>query len=243
MITCNELSRISGWHCSPAPDGSLHISSPVILQDGTPLGFFVSQEWDRIDVSDEGMIIFSLRNQGIDLYDRRNWRSLDIITSRLGFTLNDSGEIGGSFSVKDSAFWFSNLTRLLGAIADWQQEQIDFDDVDFQLTQDVEALLRAKAPDRHLQIAPAIKIKNSRITFNFLWGDTYVDAIPPKARVVSARMRKAAIAQGLELKGFNVLFIVDDRSDPAKAREEVALLAQLSDAKTYSNFERQPIAA
>lgn len=243
MLTCNEFSRISGWQCSPAPDGSLHISSPIMLQDGTPLSFFMSQERDRIDISDEGMTIFSLRNQSIDLYDRRNWRSLDILTSRLGFALSDRGEISGSFSVRDSAFWFSNLTRLLGGIADWQQEQMDFDDADFQLTQDVEALLRTKAPNRNLQISPSLKIKSSRISFNFLWGDTYIDAIPPKARVVSARMRKAAIAQRLKLDGFNMLFIIDDRSDPTKAQEEVALLAQLSEAKTYSNFERQPVAA
>src|SRR5690554_5748951 len=44
MYTCENFSQISGWQCTRAPDESLFISSPVLLREGTPLGFFLSFE-------------------------------------------------------------------------------------------------------------------------------------------------------------------------------------------------------
>ena len=241
MYTCESFSEISGWQCSRAPDDSLFVSSPVLLRDGTPLGFFLSFSGSVATFSDEGMTIFSIRNQGIDMTDRRNWRGLEALARNLGFAMAEDGEISMSFPARESPFWFGSITRLLGEVAAWQQERIEQSDTQFLLTREVEDLLRRLSPGRRLDISPTASIDGKSISFNFLWGDTYIDAIPPKARSTSSRLRKAIMARPLEIQGSHVLIIVDDRLDPLKAREEVAVLSQVAKAQTFTSLERSPV--
>lgn len=240
MFTCENLSQISGWQCARAPDESLFISSPVLLRDGTPLGFFLSFEDNVAHFNDEGITIFALGNQGLDMGDRRNWRGLESIASNLGFRIGEDGNISMDFPAAESRYWFGHITRLLGEISAWEQERIDQSDTQFSLTREVERLLRLKAPSRKLTAPARAKLDDKVIEFDFQWGDTYIDAIPPAARSTSARLRKAIMARPLELHGEKVLIIVDDRTQPEKAREEIAILARVCIAMSFTAFEASP---
>lgn len=237
MFTCENFSQISGWRCSKAPDESMYISSPVLLRDGTPLGFFLSYDNGIAYFSDEGITIFALGNQNLDMSDRRNWRGLESIVSNLGFKLAENGEITMSFPKSETSYWFSHITRLLGSIANWEQERIEQADTQFSLTREVEKLLKMKAPHRELTIPARAKIGKQIIDFDFLWGDTYIDAITPSARSTSSRLRKAIMARPLELHGSKILIIVDDRAKPEKAKSEISVLAQVCKTMTFSALE------
>ncbi|WP_438455347.1 DUF1828 domain-containing protein [Vreelandella venusta] len=241
MLLCESFSTFSGWQCQRAPDGSLYISTPVLLHDGTPLGFFLEQHGSITRFSDEGLTIFAMRNMGVDMTDRRNWKGLANVVERLGFQIAEDGEIVMDFPTQHSAIWFSNITRLMGGIADWQQERFDLNDTQFNLTRDVEALLKAKDPGRKLDINVTATIDGHSFKFDFLWGDTYIDAIPPSARSTGPRLRKAIMARPLELHGGHILVIVDDRRKPTKAKEEIAVLSQVVNTKSYTAFENSPI--
>lgn len=241
MLLCDDFSTFTGWQCQKAPDGSLFISTPVLLNDGTPLGFFLEQNGNLTSFSDEGLTLFAMRNMGIDMADRRNWKGLANTIEKLDFKLEDDGEIVMDFPTEHSALWFSNITRLMGAIADWQQERFELDDTQFHLTRDVEALLKAKDPGRKLDTNVTAKIDGHSFKFDFLWGDTYIDAMKPSAKSTGPRLRKAIMARPLALHGSNMLVIVDDRDNSKKAKEEVAVLSQVVDVKTYTAFESSPI--
>lgn len=241
MISCENLSSFSGWECNRAPDGSLYISTPVLLHDGTPLGFFLTVDGATARFSDEGMTIFALRNMGIDMTDRRNWRGLESIAQRLGFSVADDGEVTLNFPVAESTLWFSNITRLMSSVADWQQERFEQNDTHFNLTREVEELLKEKGPSLKLEVGATVMADGKPIRFDFLWGNTYIDAIPAEARATSSRLRKAIMARPLELHGDNILIIVDDRIKPERAKNEIAVLSQVAAAEAYTSFAKRPI--
>lgn len=239
MLTCDKLSHISGWQCSQAPDDSLFVSTPVTLLDGTPLGFFLSIDNGIATFSDEGITIFALRNQHFDLDDRRNWKGIERIASNLGFTLLEDGELTMSFPEAESPYWFGRITRLVGDIAAWEQERIAQSDTRFTLTREVEDLLRRIEPGRELTLSPRVTIDGKSMDFDFLWGDTYVDAIAPKARSTSARLRKAIMARPLELQGGHIMIIVDDREDPKKSKDEIDVLSQVCKAIGFNELAQR----
>ncbi|CRM70856.1 hypothetical protein [Pseudomonas sp. 31 R 17] len=97
-------------------------------------------------------------------------------------------------------------------------------------------LLRAKDPERKLLRNAALRVGKIDVTFDFLWGDTYVDAVAPVQQSINARLRKAVIINKSE-EPVDVLFIVDDRDKKQKAEDEINVLGGLSPTILFSDFQ------
>jgi len=99
-------------------------------------------------------------------------------------------------------------------------------------------LLRAKAPTRVLERSPTIVINGSDLHFDFLWGNTYVDAVKPIAQSVNSKLRKALLLSRENIEGVETLFILDDRKHKEKAEEEQAIIGQIAQAIKFSDFQK-----
>jgi len=238
-IGCGDFFSKSGWHCQTVNVGSgpaTYISTPITLPGGKPLDFYLIKRGSHIEFTDDGITIFALRSLGYALGDKRNWKGLENLGVRHGFELTSAGAFECVFPEGDLDIWGEKILRLMAAIATWEEDRFSEGDTDFSLTEEVEILLRAKDPERKLLRNAALRVGKVDVTFDFLWGDTYVDAVAPVQQSINARLRKAVIINKSE-EPVDVLFIVDDRDKKQKAEDEINVLGGLSPTILFSDFQ------
>lgn len=235
---CKWFSANNGWHCTKLEgrgEETLYVSTPVLLADGKPLDFYLIRRGSTFIFTDDGLTIFALQNYGIDIDGRRHLKGLEAVTERMGFKIAESGAIEALIPEDQAAWWMGRALRMFCGVADWQQERFDQHDEDFSLTEEVERLLKLKAPNRKLVSNPKVKLKGVDYTFDFKWGDIFVDAISPTAQSVSARLRKAILATQDD-DDIGLLFILDDRFDQERANRELPVLGQVAETVRLSDF-------
>jgi hypothetical protein len=237
-IDCKWFSANNGWHCMKIEgraEETLYVSTPIVLADGKPLDFYLIKRGNTFIFTDDGLTIFALQNYGIDIDNRRHLKGLEVVTDRMGFKIVESGAIEALIPEDQVAWWMGRALRMFCGVADWQAERFDQHDEDFSLTEEVERLLKVKAPNRRLVNNPRVKLKGVDYSFDFLWGEIYVDAIAPTAQSVSARLRKAILATQ-DNDDVGLLFILDDRFDRERADRELPVLGQVAETVRLSDF-------
>lgn len=238
-LDCQFLVKHNGWHChllEGRAEEVLYVSTPVLFADGKPFDFYLTRRGATLVLTDDGLTLYALRNYGMQLDSRRSWRGIESIVGPLGFQLEEDGSITCILPSEQLAWWMNRILRLACAIAEWQNERIEQGDTDFGLTEEVERIMRLKAPNRSLTHHPRVKLKGVDYAFDFLWGDTYVDALAPSATSVSARLRKAIFASQ-ENDAMRMLFVLDDRVDEGKARRELPVLGAVAQTILLNDFE------
>ncbi|WP_416424691.1 DUF1828 domain-containing protein [Pseudomonas sp. App30] len=245
-IHCGDFFSRAGWHCRPVVVGAvsaMYISSPITMPGGKPLDFYLIPRANNfIEFTDDGITLFALKAIGYPLNDRRNWKSLENLGAKFGFSLTDSGAFEGLFPEQDLPEWGEKIIRLLSAIAAWEEERYSEGDLDLSLTDEVALLLTAKAPEWELTRNATLRIGKVETQFDFLWGPIYVDAVSPVQTAVNARLRKALLINRSD-EPVRVLFIIDDRSRQRKADDEIGVLGELAPTIRLTDFEKHYSAA
>ncbi|MBG8559175.1 DUF1828 domain-containing protein [Pseudomonas qingdaonensis] len=240
-LECGDFFARAGWHCQTINAGSgpaTYISTPITLPGGKPLDFYLIQRGDLIEFTDDGITLFALRSIGYTLSDKRNWKGLDNLGLRFGFQLTDAGAFEATFPQSEMDQWGGKIIRLMASIAAWEEERSAEGDSDFSLTDEIEMLLRAKDPDRKIIRNASLQVGKIEMSFDFLWGDTYIDAVAPLPQSVNARLRKAVLISKVDDPA-DVLFIVDDRGGKKrKAEDEIAVLGSLASTILLSDFQQ-----
>lgn len=239
-MNCDLFFSQAGWHCAPVEFNGhkmLYVSTPVTLAQGKPLDFYLVDRGTMYEMTDDGITMFALRSSGFALDDKRNWRGLANIAAQYGFTLEEDGSFSAIFEKPHLASWSDRLLRLLTGLAQWESEKYQESDQEFTFAAEIEMLLRAKAPMRSLEKSPVVKINGADLHFDFLWGNTYVDAVKPIAQSVNSKLRKALLISRENIEGVETLFILDDRIHKEKAEEEQAIIGQVAHAIKFSDFE------
>lgn len=240
-IGCSDFFASAGWHCQIIDAGSgpaTYISTPICLPGGKPLDFYLISRGDHIEFTDDGITLFALRSIGYALSDKRNWRGLENLAQRFGFHLSDAGAFEATFPKLELSLWGEKIIRLLAAIATWEEDRSAEGDTDFSLTDEIELLLRAKAPGREIVRNATLRVGKHSVTFDFQWGNTYIDAVAPLPQSVNPRLRKAVLISKEENPA-DILFIVDDRgAKKSKAEDEIGVLGGLATTILFSDFQQ-----
>jgi hypothetical protein len=239
-IECSDFFAQAGWHCQTIDAGSgpaTYISTPITLPGGKPLDFYLIRRGELIEFTDDGIALFALRSLGYTLADKRNWKGLDNLGLKFGFQLSDAGAFEATFPTTELGSWSGKILRLMAAIASWEEDRAAEGDADFSLTDEIEMLLKAKAPDRAIVRNAALKVGKVEMSFDFLWGDTYIDAVAPIPQSVNPRLRKAVLISKVDSPA-DVLFIVDDRGNRQKAEDEIGVLGGLAATILFSDFQQ-----
>lgn len=240
IINCSTFFAKAGWHCQTIATGSgqaMYISTPITLPGGKPFDFYLAARGEYLEFTDDGVTLFALRTLGYPLSDKRNWRGLENIGIKFGFSLNDAGAFEALFPADELDDWNGKIIRLFSAIASWEEDRYAEGDTDFSLTDEVAMLLQAKDPERKLTRNMTVRLGKTEAHFDFLWGDTYVDAVRPIQQAINSRLRKALLINRSEEK-IEVLFIVDDRNQQEKADDEISVLGEFSPTIRLTDFER-----
>ncbi|QOI03386.1 DUF1828 domain-containing protein [Pseudomonas savastanoi] len=240
-LGCGDFFAKAGWHCQTIRAGSgstTYISTPITLPGGKPLDFYLIQKGELVEFTDDGITLFALKSIGYALSDKRNWKGLDNIGLKFGFRLADTGAFEAIFPLAEMDQWGAKILRLMAAVATWEEERSAEGDNDFSLTDEIEMLLRAKEPDRKLTRNAVLQVGKVEMSFDFLWGNTYIDAVAPIPQSVNPRLRKAVLISKADDPA-DVLFIVDDRAGKRKkAEDEVSVLGGLAATILFSDFQQ-----
>ena len=130
------------------------------------------------------------------------------------------------------------MLLLCAEIHAWEKEHSSQGDMDFSLSDHIESILRKMDPDRELQHPVTVEVGRAILEFDFKWGDLFIDAIRPSNQAVNARLRKGILMQRIG-EDSNVLFIVDDRFNAEKARQELSVLGGVAPAIALTDFEKR----
>lgn len=240
QVNCQNLMRHLGWHCRFLErEGALYVSSPARLPNGSPFDFYLTEEGGHIHVTDDGLTLFHLRGLGYPLNDGRSLRGIASIAESVGLTLDDSGAIVGMARPDQMASLGQKMQLFSSRVLDWESEHFSSCDSDLSLADEVERLMKGKAPDLPIVQAPIVKLTTGdEVSFMFKWGSQYVDAIPAATQATSSRMRKAIQVLRDQEAELSTLYIVDDRVKPELATHEVALLGQVATAIRLTDFDK-----
>lgn len=239
MLTCQNLLQTLGWRCQYLEQhAALYVSTPILLPGGSPLDFYITQSRGSTHFTDDGLTLFQLRSLGFKLDDNRSSRGVTQIAKDCGFNIDSTGAIVGSVPMGDELYLGRSIVTLFTRIVSWQEEHFEARDADQTLADEVEQLMRQKAPGIAIVRDPLVRLSNGdTVDFMFRWGPTLVDAIPADARATSSRMRKAILVQRDRDEPQDILYIVDDRQQPFKASKEAALLGQIAKAMRLTDFQ------
>ncbi len=239
MLTCQNLLQTLGWRCQYLEQhAALYVSTPILLPGGSPLDFYLTQSRGYMHFTDDGLTLFQLRSLGFKLDDSRSSRGITQIAKDCGFDIDSTGAIVGSAPLGHELHLGRSILTLFTKIVSWQEEHFEARDADQTLAEQVEQLMRQKAPGVAIEKDPIVRLANGdTVDFMFRWGLKLVDAIPADARATSSRMRKAILVQRDRDDPQDILYIVDDRQHPFKASKEAALLGQIAKAMRLTDFQ------
>ena len=239
-IGCSTFFSSSGWHCQAVQAGGVaatYISTPIVLPGGKPLDFYLIQRGGNLEFTDDGITMFALSGLGYQLGDKRNWKGLENLALRHGFTLTERGSFEAAFLESELPEWGGRIIKFFAAVAAWENERFIEGDTDLSLAAEVEMLLRAKAPGKQLVRNATVTLGRNEVSFDFLWGDTYVDAIRPVAQSVNSRLRKAILVNRSE-EPLKLLFIIDNRDQEERAETEISVLGDIASTIRLTDFEK-----
>lgn len=239
-VTCENFATITGWRCAPVTDmagePALYIVTPMNFADGRPVDFYLRSKGTQYELTDDGMVLLALRGLGYMLDDRRNWRTAHTMAERFGFELTERGELRTLVAEPRLTNATGRMMQLFAAFIAWEAERFTEGDSDFSLTREVERILRLKG--RSLEIGPTVRSRRGDLTFDFLWGETYVDALAPHALSVASRLRKTILLREEVGDEADVLYVLDDRHNRADADREMGVISHMARATRLTDLER-----
>lgn len=245
ICLCTNFFERAGWHCREIQlhgGRTLYIATPLTLRGGKPLDFYLTQKGKHVEFTDDGNTMFALSSIGYQLDDRRRWGGLENIAKRFGFELTQQGAFHGIFPESETAERGESIIRFFATLIDWEEQHFLEGDTELNLAQEVEMLLRSKDATADIQRDVDLRLGEQSFSFSFKWGETYVDAIRPVAQSVNSRIRKALVL-GRADEDVRMLFIVDDRTAPSKAEDEIAVLGSVARTVRFTDFETAPSSA
>lgn len=237
---CLNFFKLMGWYCQPldiAGQRVTYFSTPLTLPGGKPLDFYIQEVGDFFLFTDDKLTLVSLSAMGYSFENRGSWKGIAGIASKYGFYLNQQGEITAKIHKDDMALQGQSILMLLSEVVLWEEERRALSEsTDQDFLDEIEQILKLTNPDILIEKNPKIEVDNSTLEFSFKWGTIYIDGVKPIAQSINSRLRKALLAEKI-LDDAELLFVVDDRSNPAKALEELNVLGKVASATLLKNFK------
>lgn len=206
----------------------LAVTTPFAFADGDPIGFYLVESMDGgVSISDNADTLAHFASIGVDISDRKKWRTIRQSVEQFGLRLLDSGEIVGELPAQNERTLFSNYVGAMMAVSGWEREYLGEGEELQELLDEVEFYLRAWRPREELQRDPtAIGHSRRPWTFHFQLGDQLIDAARPHGNRTGAILRKAADLRNAG-EPRPIMVIMDDREDAERARVETDILTAL----------------
>lgn len=243
-MNCSWLQSVIRYECNPCEsvngEPGLDVRTPFAWIDGEPIGFFVIDQGETILISDNGDTIFHFHSLGMLSGGKRSWGQIRSIASVRDVHLSDEGEMYSLGNKENAEALVSNFIATLMSIADYQRDNAGISENINRFADEVELLLREWKPTEPLERGYKLTgLSRKEHQFDFRLGNKIISAVQPNAAATGSLMRKFGdIKGGIDSSDLELLAIIDDRHDAAKAEEEIKIVSSLVRAVPFSNLKK-----
>lgn len=242
-MNCNSFSALTGMRCEPqpTPDGSecIAVVTPFRLFDGEAVCLYAQAHQDGVHLFDDGQTMFWLHGIGHrGLEDRRAWRPLRTAVGKYSVTLNDDATIETFVRTGEAPLAFARMVSAILAIDAWARENAGAG-ASLHLADEAALYLRAWRPEQAViaEPEPVIGFSGAEHRFTLQQGDEYIDTIGPSQQASSAELRKLVdVRASAKHAALDIRVVVDDRRQPERAQQEIAILGRVARAWPMSRL-------
>lgn len=242
-MNCSWLQHLVEYDCNPCTslhgEPALDVRTPFTWIDGEPIGFFVIDQGDTVMISDNADTLFHFHALGMmSSGSRRQWQAVRHIAESRGASMSEQGEIFTVGAKDKAAVLIANFIAGLLAISEHERQTSGLDEHVSLFADEVETWLRAWKPNEILTKGVLLRgLSKREHTFDFRLGNRVVAAVQPNPAAIGGLMRKVGDALGgPDAGGLELLAVIDDREDPARAEEETQIVSSLIKAIPLSNL-------
>lgn len=241
-MNCAWLQHLIEYDCNPCVslhgEPALDVRTPFTWIDGEPIGFFVIDQGDTVLVSDNADTLFHFHGMGMLTGGRRQWQAIRRLAESRGATMSEQGEIFAIGAKAKASTLIANFIAGLLAISEHERHSAGMDESVSLFADEVEVWLRAWRPEEVLTKGVVLRgLSKREHAFDFRLGDRVVAAVQPNPAAIGGLMRKVGDALGgPDAEGLELLAIIDDRLDQAKAAEETQIVSSLMKALPLSRL-------
>lgn len=238
-MNCSDWPATLGYHCAALGGDTVVITTPHRLATGQSVPVVVEPySSTHARLSDGGELLFWALSNGIDLKDGRRLKGVSAEVRSFGAELSIEGELSMVTPRADLPRAFASFVQATLRLVEWHDRLYVGGEDEVTLVDRVGEILLATNPNARLERDPEVMgLSRLSWTFAFRQADTLIDCIGPSAQSSAAEVRKLLdVRSSSPNLDAQILVIVDDRADPARAKREIAIVSRLADAVPFTAF-------
>jgi Domain of unknown function DUF1828 len=230
-MNCDKFETLIGMRCNPV-GSAVEIITPFTFSDGDGIEVFAQDHGPQVHFFDDGYTLFHLNGAGIHLNDRKRWKPLRAIADLHGVSLSDDGVFETLCPTDNAGHGFARLVSTLMGVAAWAREQTGIAQDSAWFVEEVAMYLKAWKPSAVILEKPTVKGFSGRsLRFNFQIDNQFIDAMQPHGASTGSELRKIVdLNTGAAYTHNDVLVIVDDRTSPDAAKQEIDIIGRVAKA-------------
>jgi len=244
MLHCEWAKALTRYEChalkavgSDAP--CLEISTPFSLPDGSAINLYITEtQHGQIRISDNADTLFQLGGMGLDVWHPAREGALRTMLARHKVQLGSQGDAHIISQPAHVAHAFALAITGLLSVSEWASDQLGTAAPVVDIVAELEPYIIARNPGAAFKRHPHVKgASNSEHVFDFQHGSDLIDIISAHPNATGAAMRKAGDVQnGPFAEHLAPLIVVDDRTDPERAMNEIGILGSVTRAMPASRL-------
>jgi hypothetical protein len=175
---------------------------------------------------------------GLDVWHSARQKVIRERAVNHGLTLSADGDLRCLAAPQHVPFVFAKAVAGVLSVSDWASEQLRTAVTERDLVSEAEPFILARNPSLAVKRRPSVRgASNSEYRFDLQHGSDLIDVIGPSAQASGSAMRKAGDVQnGPYLQDLSPLVIVDDRDDPLRAHQEIAIIGSITRAMSFRDL-------
>lgn len=242
MLNCNWAQALTRYDCRTVTglDGEtgLEIGTPFSLPDGSAISLYVMPAGTHILLSDNGDTLFHLGSMGLDVWQAMRLKALRETAALRKMIIGEKGDLRMLARQEHAAHAFAEAVTTILAISDWASQLMKTEAKERDIIAEAEPYIIARDPKAAFKLRPKVRGESqAEHTFDILHGNDLIDVIAPHPVATGGVMRKVGdVTNGPYNEHLSPLIIVDDRVEPAKAHNEMGIIASISRVQSFTSL-------
>ncbi len=241
-MICDHIADSLGFTCSILNEAGTvaHVATPFKFADGDPVPVYLEVTDQHVRFFDDGGVFLHFKGRGLQLGGRNQARFIIKAAERHGAVYSEDWVLqtyGASASVQDA---FRTYMNAMHDICAWEMENEGIaQDTAMLVEEAVMAFLAAK-PDAEIVREPSFTgVSGKKRTLSLLVDGTAVAVTGTHHAAVSAAlMSMVDIRQSAQNQGGKFLFLIEDRNNPERARQDATVLQAAAPVQLMSNLQQ-----
>jgi hypothetical protein len=245
-MDCNLISKLTAWPCrlieGSRGETGLVLIPPVTFWDGSVIPAYVFQRGDSFEITDDGTLVEHLDTSGFKVSrDKRRRKGLEESLAKWGVSFD--GELQVLCKPEEMAYGLQRFAAALFSAATWESENAGKAIDANLLISEVEIYLRAIQPDAAISHDGKLKGLSGRVqAFPLRVGATYYDAVGTHPSASAAMVKRLLdVRLSRENQGLPITVVIEDRSDPARAKADTQIYSQLAHVTRLSELREEAL--